>query len=151
NPSSAPVFVRNVDNAATNPFQTQVQISFNDGDASDSATVTVPDGTELVIEYLSALVDVPSGEKVLCSVETIGGCNDVTHQGFVATLSRSPSAGTDELTVGQVTRIYADPSSTVTLTCSRGPSTGGITATLSISGFLVNVPPPVCPTPTPGP
>jgi len=151
NPAGTPVLMSDIDNAARNPFQTQVQVNFGDGDATDSASFTVPDGEELVIQYVSTLVDVPAGEKVLCSVETIGGCHDVTHQGFATTVARSPGAGMDELSGGQLTTIYADPSSMVTIACSRGPTTGAITTTVNVSGYLVSASPAACPTPTPSP
>ncbi|MFI5365472.1 MAG: hypothetical protein ACHQ4J_07600 [Candidatus Binatia bacterium] len=150
NPQATPMPIRNVDNPALQPFQTEVQINLDDGTSMGAVPLTGPDNAEIVIEYLSAIVDVPSGEKALFSVETTGGCSDVVHDGFPATFARSPGEGTDELVLGRLTQIYADPGSTVTLAVSRSQSTGAITATLSLSGYLVS-PGHICPTPTPIP
>ena len=64
NTSAQPVLVRDVDNPARQPFQATVFISISDGVPAGSALLDVPSGRQLVIEYVSASVQLPTGQKV---------------------------------------------------------------------------------------
>lgn len=138
NPTSNPVPVRDVDNAARQPFQTDIFCGFNGSD-SCSGTITVPSGKELVIEFVSIDLSTDSGVmSYSASLEVQQGCC-VENYSFPLALQIDTGTAAEFVGVHQ-TRLYADPSGRVGLSCkqSRPSSLGGCIAT--ISGYLVDVP-----------
>src|SRR5262245_16137361 len=60
NPTSDPVPVRDMDNAARQPFQSHIQCALNGSNACEG-TITAPSGKELVIEFVSISLFADSG------------------------------------------------------------------------------------------
>jgi hypothetical protein len=130
NTFNKPVPERDFDNPARQPFQYTLSPS-SGSSSSASDTYQVPAGKRLVIEYYSAqLTQYPSGGYAYMYLTT-------TVNGQLAYYKVIPPQATTVPT-NQMTRIYADPGSTVAalVTQSSGTSCGG---TLILSGYFVNV------------
>jgi hypothetical protein len=141
NASSSPVLARDVDQPARQPFQIETCFSVGTNPAlqcpsSLPSSFQVPPAKELVIEYVSAK----------CSSGPSGGISDVlilnTAGGVPANhfFSDRPTMGPSSpfTNFGQVTRIYADPNTTVFT--GYGQTSGDALCFVSFSGSLVNVP-----------
>jgi hypothetical protein len=98
-----------------NPFQRELQLHFGAGASQITGTFTVPKGTYLVIETVTADLGVGDREQPFLFVTTV--VNGVTSQHTIALkeLPRSPNVfnATHNL------RLYADPGSTVTVMVTR--------------------------------
>ena len=130
NTFNKPVPERDFDNPARQPFQYTLSPS-----SGSSSTATdcyqVPAGKRLVIEYYSAqLTQYPSGGYAYMYLAT-------TANGQLAYYKVIPPSSTT-VPLNQLTRIYADPGSTVAaqVVQSSGTSSGG---TVILSGYFVNV------------
>jgi hypothetical protein len=141
--------VRDLENPARQPFQTQVALQ-----TFDTATgavfsltrpiVTVPAGKELVIEMVTANVEIQTafannpnfsfGGKVrYFELGSTGGGVSVTNY-FAPTMMGPNEFGFSNFAFSQPTRIYADPQTTVSMTVG---ALGHID--LTISGHLVQL------------
>jgi hypothetical protein len=122
---------RDVDNPAQQPFQwTLSPYSGTSNTGTDS--FVVPAGKRLVIEYYSAqLTQYPSGGYGYIYLETSAAGQTVYYKVVPPVASTQP--------YNQLTRIYADAWSTVTVmvTQNSGTSAGG---SIILSGYYVNVP-----------
>jgi hypothetical protein len=126
-----PVPERDVDNPARQPFQHTLSPS-SGVSSSATANYQVPPGKYLVIEFYQAqLTQYPSGGYGYMYLTT-------TAHGEAASYKVIPPSSTTA-PLNQLTRIYADPGSTVSaqVTQSSGSSSGG---NLILSGYFVNVP-----------
>jgi hypothetical protein len=137
NPTSSPVAVRNVDNAARQPFQSHIQCSL-DGTNACNGTMTAPGGKELVIEFISIDLFADSGAMAYPPSLTVsqGGNQEL----YFFPLAQQIDDGSEVVFVGvHQTRLYAGPSGELQLHCalSRSVSLGACDAT--ISGYLVDV------------
>src|SRR5262249_34116686 len=106
---ASPLTVRDLDNPARQPF-VATMLSVN----ANTSFFTVPAGKLLVIEYVSGQGTLPAGEKLLSvrlQVTTQG--STVLHR-FLPAFTGTEVNG-DVFLVGQQTRLYADPASTVIL------------------------------------
>ena len=142
NTPTAPALVRDVDNPARQPFQPNVGITIGDGAPAGGALLDVPSGKQLVIEYVSASVQLPTGQKVReLRVATLQGSTVLSHflgATFQATVGGSTTV--DIFILSQVTRLYSNPgTSSVEFSVIRNNSSGTGFYSLSISGYLVNV------------
>ena len=116
---------------ASQYFQTELSINLNESFVG-VGTFKVPAGKELVIEYVSASGSVPAGESMTYSVAT----GSVQH--FIPAVQQVPDSYLTIFVAGQQTRLYADPGTTVTLGVIRTGGGGTASATISISGTLVD-------------
>jgi hypothetical protein len=132
--SSTPVSTTTLDDPARSAFE------FSDSDTWDpslgtvSVSLVVPEGTRLVIEYVSLDTNLPTGTSIV-------------HTFFVETSTRHlvlPTVGESvfgitSFTAGQAMRLYADGESTVTLGARRlgGGSISG-TFYAAVSGYLLD-------------
>lgn len=126
-----PVPERDVDNPARQPFQHTLSPSSGTSSFA-SASYQVPPGKYLVIEYYQAqLTQYPSGGYAYMYLIT-------TAHGEAAYYKIIPPEAST-VPMNQLTRIYADPGSTVSaqVTQSSGSSSGG---NVILSGYFVNVP-----------
>jgi hypothetical protein len=99
-----------------------------------SCVITVPAGKRLVIEAVSAQVDVPIDQRVGLKVRVRAGGKEVEHDFVLGLVARS----TQDWFVGNhLTRLYADPGSPVRVTVIRTGSAGGGNAIVNLSGQLV--------------
>src|SRR5579863_5243669 len=132
---------RDADNAARQPFQSSWGCSFTGGTSSctDTTSIVVPTGKELVIEFVNMFAVLPSpakGEFVSFGVAqggiTVGYIlpfNFIFDNGSVTTSA-----------AGQQTRLYADPSTNVSVQCNVTAISASGFCSVSVSGYLVNVP-----------
>ena len=147
NLGGAPLPVRDVDNAARQPFQAKI----NEVVLSPNPVFfTVPAGKRLVIEYVSADIEAapqcPNAPRYALTT-TAGG---VTLEHFfytkdVGTLGTSVNDDTKAFGLSQQTRIYADPNTQVRLDIRTGtfPTCGfhlNEGSGIRVSGYLVDVP-----------
>jgi hypothetical protein len=138
NPTSSPVAVRNVDNAARQPFQSHIQCSLN-GTSACEGTMTAPSGKELVIEFVS--IDLFADSGVLAYPPRLAVPQGGSQELYFFPLPQQIDDGSEVVFVGvHQTRLYVAPSGEVQLHCalSRSVSLGACDAT--ISGYLVEVP-----------
>jgi hypothetical protein len=132
--------VRNVDNPARQPVMLDDRRTFPTASSSFVDDLyTVPANKALVIEYLHAQLFLPTGDQGSCSVV-------VQQQQFVLDL---PLVHTESLNqifspperwdVDLPVRLYFNAGDHIQVTCVDGLSAGVRTASLIISGHLVNV------------
>lgn len=121
------------------PFQIQRSFTFTASTFSEP-WLSVPAGTMLVIEHLSANVAVPPGQKMLGinMFVTLGSGQPFT-QHFAPLISQGSSQFSDFYTVSQPIRAHAGPSTTLFLSGIRNssPATGQVSVSATITGRLV--------------
>jgi hypothetical protein len=115
-----PLPTRDADNALRNPFQDSLCTGVCSGRAS---TLTTP-ARPLVIEYISAWCTVSFGTSLTgLFIETTAGGKQVQHvAGIPQATAQSTSSSVNVLNISQQVRIYAAPSSTVSM---RADAIGG--------------------------
>jgi hypothetical protein len=136
-PGSTPV--RTVD--PVDPVQTTKNTPFFDDATVDAVVITVPDKKRLVIEYVSAVALLPTGQDIVfANITTTVGGQRIRHE--IPTSPRKIFNGTLDITVfGQSLRIYADKNTDVTFSMTRNPATGlSQLAGVDISGYFVPQP-----------
>ena len=134
--------VRDVANPALQPFQRFFLIIIKDNFAGGSATFTVPAGKRLVIEYASYNILLPSSQAVggvSIGVETSSG-NQFPIDHEIPVLYTVPDVGGQRFVGASMTRLYADPGSTVTVRVGRNSGAGEEVAGVSVSGYFVTLP-----------
>jgi len=112
-----------------------------DGDKFATASFSAPASQRLVIEYVSANVSVPAGQKVFFSIApqpTFGfGVQPVLLGNFF---------GRDFFEAAQQVRIYVDPGATVSLGTLRNATAGAWGPTFwDLAGYLVDCTAAPCP------
>jgi hypothetical protein len=141
NTLTSPLPVRDVD-FGRQPFQDSASDTQQPGTNASTITIaTVPAGKRLVIEFLSALAQMPAGQSLVgCQINTIappfGG---VTHELLI---NEQPAfVNGDALwRASQHLRLYADPGSSVRMLVTRDSSAGQALFLATVSGYLVDVP-----------
>ena len=140
NAESAPLPTRDVDNPARQPFQRFLVGALNEGEfnAGDPVSITVPSGKRLVIEYVSFIGLIPTGQKLRVRVDAHAGGSASHH----LTLSNEGSfqGGKEDYKASQLVRIYGDPETDVMFGVARNNGTGTCSFNISVSGYLVDVP-----------
>jgi hypothetical protein len=138
NPKSDPALVRDVDNPGRDPFQIQLPVPIAAGTNAPNAVFQVPAGKRLVIEYVSAMGNVPVGQRVqFVNVNTFSSGSLVFHY------LRATEMGTSSATPGvgyiasEAVRFYADPGTQVRVAVNRNDGAGTGTFTIAVSGYLV--------------
>ncbi|MGH9824247.1 MAG: hypothetical protein ACREDR_13460, partial [Blastocatellia bacterium] len=129
------------DPAALEPFQAEIDFDINDGDAGGSGTFTVPAGKRLVIEYASASVSLPQGQRLdFIQVVTTSASGPTLFAGhFLVPVFVTDDNTNSEFAAAQDLRLYADPSTSVTVKTARNSLSGPGSATITISGHLVDL------------
>ncbi|MEP7273874.1 MAG: hypothetical protein ABI882_20405 [Acidobacteriota bacterium] len=123
------------------PFQASANGAFVGGSVSGSAFIAVPAGKRLFIEYATAFIVVPTGQNVhqLSLATTIGGAA-VPHQ-LTRNFAGPHFSGTDDVfSAGQETHLYADGGTSVAFSIARNSSVGTGTISVSLSGYLEDMP-----------
>ena len=116
------------------PFSQRLDIVLTSG--FGNGTFTVPAGTRLVIDYISADVACAVGGSVLFDVVTY--LNGAEVESHLPVFPNGVVLGQQVFSVSATTHIYADPLSTVTIAI-LGPSTGSGGSITGIYGHLVPV------------
>jgi len=137
NPTSHPVPVRDVDNAARQPFQLHIQSSLNGTSACDG-TITAPASKELVVEFVS--IDLFANSGVMAYPPRLAVPQGGRQELYFFPLPQQIDDGSEVVFVGvHQTRLYVAPSGEIELHCapSQSVSLGARNATLS--GYLADV------------
>lgn len=143
NTAATPVLVREVDNAAMQPFQQELLLSTPDGLLGAGDEFTLPDGKRLVIEFVSFDGTWPAGQHTTRLF--IGVCN-ASGNSCPASFHLAPAFETTEFggnvffAASSMTRLYADPGTEVSVDVRRNTTGGTGLASVAISGYLVGVP-----------
>jgi hypothetical protein len=139
--SATPILIRDVDNPARQPFQTSMSLTMNDGFGNNgrSFEFDVPAGKRAVVEYFSAFFQLPTGQKLTRLIVTTNYYGGVFHD--FGTTYTGTSAGFDTFVTSQQTRLYADAvGGRIFVNAYRTDSIGTASGSVSISGYLVDVP-----------
>ena len=119
------------------PFAKEVAGSFTANGVSASAMFTVPAGKRLVIETVSLLIFLPSGQNFdSVSIATSVGGQVVNYSLFPGPIPQSGGASLYGIT--QPLKIYADAGTQVVATGLRAIASGDGTLNLVVSGYLVD-------------
>jgi hypothetical protein len=127
-------------NPASQPFQRAEVVSWNNPNLiGGDATFTVPAGKRLVIEVVSYSLFLPTGTRPTLNFIDVSTANsNQSPVSYYVPVSLQGNNGTEDVFTGNsLTRLYADPGSTVDVAV-RSNSTSGL-ASVSVSGYLVNV------------
>jgi hypothetical protein len=139
--------IRDVDNGARQPVNFTATIVVPNGNqtGSNSSAVTISAGKRLVIETVSFLGIVTTGEfgfitiQVTAGAGTAAGATGASHVIPMVKLTNT-SFGSDFIGGNGALRMYADAGSTVTVTYERGGTTGAESIGMNITGHYVNLP-----------
>ena len=117
------------------PFSQRLDIILTNG--FGSGTFTVPAGQRLVIDYISADIGVAVGGTVLFDVATYLNGNEV--EAHLPVVPNGVVLGQQVYSVSQMTRIYADSGSLVTIAI-LGPTGGGGGSIVGVYGHFIPLP-----------
>lgn len=131
-----PVYVRDIDNPARQPFQQEVELMLDPGEGGENVAINVPIGKLFVIEQISASGFAPAGQKMLFSVMTHISPDLVTRKHLLQT-TNSTFGASNFFMASQSVRIYADTPSALARV-ERDFTTGTATARLVVSGYFVD-------------
>ena len=143
NPAGRPVLVSDVDNAVRQTVQGFSSCGGEPAPGCSSPLFTVPSGKLLVIETLTASMQVPTGQKALLTL-TVQDPAVLKPELFFLTLepqgtfTGSFASPADFFAGTHLVRLYAGPGSTVSFEGQQNGSPGAVEETVSISGYLVN-------------
>jgi hypothetical protein len=132
NSASAPALVRDVDTAARTPFFGHIQLVATAGEFNKSASVDIPAGKMLVVEFTSAFAD---GGDALVQLSIADGASGNTH--FLA-WNLPVGCNCAAYTVSEQIRMYA--TSSIVMGIIRGTANGETDVTGSVTGYLVDAP-----------
>jgi len=141
NTAANPVAVTNV-NDARQPFEAKADVALVAGsNVANNPLTTVPVGKRLVIESMSLNGFVPAGQKIENTILTANciGVANVCVWSIVPT-DEGVWSGSELFGAFQQARVYVDAGQTIMASASRSDTIGEGTATIVISGYLVNVP-----------
>ncbi len=131
--------VRVVGREASQPFQRQFTLDWQDGQDLATGTYQVPPGKRLVIDYASLFAFLqPGGQSMTVRIVTTVNGSD----GFnTLALQRQADYGVlPQFGAAHLVRIYADPGSTVRVSVGRTPFTSTASCTVTLSGHFEDVP-----------
>ena len=138
NTASSPVLVRDIENPAREPFQDAAICGALSGFNSCDTSITVPLNKLLVIETVTVIAIVPSGQKALAVIFSRSG-GDPFNRGFSLAVTPQGTFGTDDIFVGTHSlRAYADPGSLVGFRLTRSDTSGQGSLQARIAGHLVD-------------
>jgi hypothetical protein len=137
NDTNNPLWVRNLDEPARQPFQQTIFTQFASGDPfSQDVAVTIPAGATLVVEFVSAVGVMPAGQSLRIHIET----PNTTH--YLLASRQGVTAGnpnTEDFVASQQLRLYFTKNDPLTIKCARADSTTGTGyAYVTLSGYLYN-------------
>lgn len=131
--------VRVVGREASQPFQRQFTLDWQDGQDLATGTYQVPPGKRLVIDYASLFAFLqPGGQSMTVRIVTTVNGSD----GFnTLALQRQADYGVlPQFGAAHLVRIYADPGSTVRVSVGRTPFTSTASCAVTLSGHFEDVP-----------
>ena len=129
---NAPLFVRDVDNGRQ-PFQQSIT-GRSTGDGVQATFDVVPAGKRLVIEFVSALMSLPTGQKIAFAAVSGNNAHYLTFSPL-STLN-----GEDRFVISQPMRLYLNAGENPVVFFTRAAITGDVKIDASISGYLIDAP-----------
>ena len=120
--------------ACKEAFQKHVEITVPVNFGGENGVFTVPAGSCLIIDFISAEAFMPHGQKALFGIITTAGGVQVRH--YLGSNAMGPFGGQDYFWMSGPTHIYADPGSQVTLRADRDIAAGTAIFRFSVSGHL---------------
>jgi hypothetical protein len=136
--SGGPVQVRDVDNPARHRYQNQVILQ-DDPNGGGELKITAPANQLLVIETVSALFNLPSGQKpgdVFLAIDEMGANAGARYE--LPFLSIITTGGRDYYRTTLPVRLYADPGTSIRCDVQRDRTVGTFNFYLNVSGYLVD-------------
>jgi hypothetical protein len=147
NARTSPVPVVAVDNPARQPFQFSRSLTFSPATGQTSCAgpcFSVPAGKRMVIEFVSVIAEVGSGEKVL-SLEIVQfpiSQSSIVHflpPVFVGTNNPFQN-NSDMFLISQKIKMYLDASTGADIEVFKNVSTSNGSISANLSGYLIDVP-----------
>jgi hypothetical protein len=139
NTPSTPVFVRDVNNPALQPFGVSVQIVSADGAPFAFENVaTVPSNKTLVVEDVSFTVRLPIGQKPF--VECLIGGSVAFSKNFEATTTGFTSGGLETFAGGRPVKFYVPALSSLDCGFDRSDTASHGLANFVVNGHYVDTP-----------
>lgn len=123
---------------ATEPFQQEVELSIGPANSAAYASIAVPSGKRLVVEYLSLFGNLPAGQRLSVSLATLVSGLRASYRPQINT--QDAGDGTVSVSANQVMRVYADPGTIVSVSAARNSSSGSNSLTVSVSGYYMSLP-----------
>jgi hypothetical protein len=141
NSAAAPLLVRDVDTLARQPFDSS---NFNTcGGDTCSVVFTVPAQKLLVIETVTANLQLPPGQRATVGVHASagGGLNAALPMEFQGTFTSGQIVVPgDDYSAAASLRFYANPGTTVRIGAFRNSTTGTFVLGAAIVGYIVDCP-----------
>jgi hypothetical protein len=141
NSVATPLLIRDVDNLARRPFDDS-NFSTCTGQTCN-VTFAVPPGKLLVIETVTANLQLPPGQRATVGVfaSASGGLNSDLPVEFQGTFTSGQLVVPgDDYSAAAPLRFYANPGTTVRVGALRNGSTGSFVLGAAIVGYLVDCP-----------
>jgi len=132
--SNTKVPTSDVNKPVHTPFSKRFDVTFSNG--SGSANLTVPAGKLLVITYVSCNVDTYPGAHTLVDLATVYANLEV--ESHLPAYDQGVLLGQEVFCTSEKMTVYADPSSTVTVSFLDSDTTHAGDAILGIYGYLVD-------------
>jgi len=102
---------------------------------------TVPVGKRLIVEHVSALLNVPTGVKVIDGqLNDLLGAGPIGKLYLLPTFTGASSSTTDRYVISQPIKFYVAGGDTLQAVFDSFPSTQSLDAFCSFSGYLVDAP-----------
>ena len=119
------------------PFEELLAFSMNAGQGQAEASFQVPPGNRMVIEFVTAILTVPAGEKAAVTFFVMTG--NVPAPGLRHALVLIPQ-GTfgsgDVFSASQLVKLYPNPGSRVIFQFARNGFAGPASGNISLTGFF---------------
>jgi hypothetical protein len=138
NTSKTPLFVRDVDNPTRAAFQLTCSSTTADSGSFSCNLGTVGTGTRIVIETVSGFLKVPAGISP-GDPHLITTVNGSTANHYLRGSSMGKIAGFDSWLFTEDVRLYADASTTITVSANTDATGNTGTGTFTLSGYTVAV------------
>jgi hypothetical protein len=142
NALTQPVPNRDVDQPARQAFDAQATVTIPANAFGGSATFnfTIPAGKRAVVEFVSLLGELPTGQQVNF-VKLSGILNNQGMEHYVPVIKQVAGAsGFDRFVAGQPVTIYADPSAIFVEVTRSSTSVVGTQFFVRISGHFISMP-----------
>ena len=121
---------------AGQPFHQSANFSFPDGAITRSASISIPAGKRLVIEYISGHLGVPAGQNITKIVLGVTLNRQFADHFVIRTPIGDSGFGNEFFGASQQMRVYADD---LFINVQRSSPNGTAGGTVTISGYLVDV------------
>ena len=124
---------------ATQPFQRQFSLDWPDGEGFATASMQVPAGKRLVIEYASLAAYLqPDGQSMFVRIATTSDGGTAFHT--LAVQKQEDYGVLKQFGAAHLVRIYAEPGTAVQVSAGRVPFASTANCWVTLSGHYEDVP-----------